>query len=147
MLTLNELEKTHKKRKRIGRGGSRGGTSGRGHKGQKARSGSNKMRAAFEGGQMPLTRRLPQRGFVNRSRIETDVVSLEMINEKFEEGSIVNKATLFEQGLIKKNVARIKVLGGYDLKKKLIIHADAFSASAKTAVEKVGGEAHISVEG
>src|SRR3989339_963379 len=137
MLTISNLEKTHKKRKRIGRGGSRGGTSGRGHKGQKARSGSNKMRAAFEGGQMPLTRRLPQRGFVNRSRVETDIVSLEMLNEKFEDGATITKVALVEQGLIKKNVDRIKVLGGFELKKKLIIHADAFSLSAKTAVEKV----------
>ena len=147
MLALNMLEKTNKKRKRIGRGGSRGGTSGRGTKGQKARSGSHTMRAAFEGGQMPLTRRLPQRGFVNRSRVETLEISLEMLDKKFSEGASIDKVGLIEAGLARKSVTRIKVLGGYDLKKKFVIRVDAFSASAKDAIEKAGGEAHTNVEG
>jgi len=148
MLKLNKLEKTHKKRKRVGRGGSRGGTSGRGHKGQKARSGSHTMRASFEGGQMPLTRRLPRRGFTNKPfRVETATVSLALLDKKFNEGAKVDKGALIESGILKKNVQRIKVLGGYDLKKKLAVYADAFSASAKEVLEKAGGEAHITVEG
>ena len=147
MLALNKLEKTHKKRKRVGRGGKLGGTSGRGHKGQKARSGSHNVKASFEGGQMPLTRRLPRRGFFNRGRVETLPVSLEVLDKTFEEGASIDKAALIEAGVAKKNVERIKILGGFELKKKFVISADAFSASAKDAIEKAGGEAHIKVEG
>jgi len=147
MFKLDKLEKTHKARKRIGRGGARGGTSGRGHKGQKARSGHHKMRASFEGGQMPLTRRLPQRGFSNKKfQIETTIVSLALLDKKFDEGAKVDKAALIERGLIKKSVQRIKILGGYDLKKKLSVYADAFSSSAQEVLQKSGGEAHLIVE-
>lgn len=145
MFKLSNLAPTTKKRKRIGRGGSRGGTSGRGHKGQKARSGSHSMRAGFEGGQMPLTRRLPRRGFTNAPfRVEIQGVSLADLEKKFDEGAKINHGSLVEKGLIKRSVRRVKVLGGHELKKKLIIEADAFSKSAKDAVEKVGGEAIVS---
>ena len=147
MLTLNKLEKTHKKRKRVGRGGKLGGTSGRGHKGQKARSGSHNVKASFEGGQMPLTRRLPRRGFSNRSRVETLPISLEALNERFVEGASIDKAMLIDAGLAKRTVGRIKILGGFELNKKFVISADAFSASAKNALENAGGEALLKVEG
>jgi len=148
MLKLNKLEKTHKKRKRVGRGGSRGGTSGRGHKGQKARSGSHRVSAHFEGGQMPLTRRLPRRGFSNKPfATETTSVSLVRLDLKFDEGVTVDRESLIACGILKKNVQRVKILGGHDLKKKLIVHADAFSVSAKNALEKAGGEVHITAEG
>jgi len=148
MFKLNTLEKTNKKRKRIGRGGSRGGTSGRGSKGQKARSGSHNVRAGFEGGQMPLSRRLPQRGFSNKKfQEEIAIISLEMLENKFEDGAKIDRAILVERGLIKKGVSRIKILGGYEPKKKFSVYADAFSKSAQAALTKIGGEAHLTVEG
>jgi len=142
MFKLNTLDKLTKKRKRIGRGGSRGGTSGRGHKGQKARTGHNQMRRGFEGGQMPLTRRLPQRGFNNAIfRIETCAVSLKRLQDMFDAGVVIDRTILVERGVIKPSVKRIKILGGCELKKKLIVCADSFSASAKEAIIGIGGEA------
>lgn len=153
MFKLNTLDSLTKKRKRIGRGGSRGGTSGRGHKGQKARTGHNQMRRGFEGGQMPLTRRLPQRGFNNKQfSIETCIVSLKRLQDVFEAGVVIDRALLIERGVIKPRIERIKILGGCELKKKLIVCADCFSVSAQEALVKIGGEArtvmtHKSIEG
>ena len=140
MLKLDKLTPSGKKRKRRGRGGSRGGTSGRGHKGQKARSGGN-ISPRFEGGQMPLSRRLPKRGFTNaRFKVEVKVVNLDQLETQFEEGAQVDKAILFEKGILKGHGKFVlKVLGNGALTKKLTVVADAFSASAVKAIENLGG--------
>lgn len=144
MFRLSNLQKITKNRSRLGRGGSRGGTSGRGHKGQKARTGDHAMRRGFEGGQMPLTRRLPQRGFNNkRFSIDTEIVPLHILDQLFNDGATIDRMVLVENGLINENAPRIKILGGHDLKKKLLIEVDAFSKSAKEAIEKAGGQARI----
>jgi len=131
--------------KRLGRGigSGLGKTSGKGHKGQWARSGGG-VRPGFEGGQMPLTRRLPKRGFNNNFKKVYSVVNLSAFNN-FEEGSVVDKAALLEKGLIKeiKNDAGLKVLGNGELTVKLTVKATKFSATAKEAIEKVGGTAEI----
>ncbi len=143
MFRLNNLEKVTKKRQRCGRGGSRGGTCGRGHKGQKARTGDHAMRRGFEGGQMPLTRRLPQRGFHNRFRIDTEIVPLQVLDQLFNDGATIDRAALLENGLISEGAQRVKILGGHMLNKKLLIEVDAFSKTAKEAIEKAGGQARI----
>lgn len=141
---LNSLDKLVEKRKVVGRGGSRGGTSGKGHKGQRARSGGY-HKVGFEGGQMPLTRRIPKRGFNNAMFKQLfEIVNIDRLNEAYNAGDVVNRETLFEKGIIKniKN-AQIKILGSGSLDKKLIIHADAFSESAKTEITNKGGEVHL----
>ncbi len=140
MVALSNLKSAGKERKRVGRGGSRGGTSGKGHKGQKARSGG-KVAAQFEGGQMPLTRRIPKRGFSNaRFKVEYTLLSLDRLNSFFEPGAIVNRQVLIEKGILSKNSRNlIKVLGNGTLEKSLIVHADAFSKSAEEAITQVGG--------
>lgn len=147
MIALNNLEKLTKKRKRVGRGGSRGGTSGKGHKGQKARSGPS-LGLVFEGGQMPLTRRLPKRGFNNAPFKQMfEIVNLQQLEDKFEAGATVDRNTLLEKSIIKGiRGAFIKILGNGDLNKKLIIHADAFSSSAIEAITGKGGEVHVTKE-
>ncbi len=152
MFCLENLEPAGKKRKRIGRGGSRGGTSGRGHKGQNARSGGPKARG-FEGGQTPLQRRLPKRGFTNaRFSREVSLVNLSSLERVFEEGTEINALLLAQHGLIKpkkseqqdiKKGTFVKILGDGVLSKKLTVSADAFSASAIQAIEKAGGKALI----
>lgn len=143
MLRLNELVQVTKERKRVGRGGKLGGTAGKGHKGQKARSGGY-VRRGYEGGQMPLHRRLPKRGFNNAPfRHERAIVSLEDLELRFNAGETVTKELLVEKGLLNDVTARLKVLGN-KLEKKLIVCADAFSAGAKEALAKVGGEARES---
>ena len=131
--------------KRLGRGigSGLGKTSGKGHKGQWARSGGG-VRPGFEGGQMPLTRRLPKRGFNNNFKKVYSVVNLSAFNN-FEEGSVVDKAALLEKGLIKeiKNDAGLKVLGNGEITVKVTVKAAKFSATAKEAIEKVGGTAEI----
>lgn len=142
MFQLNKLTPLVKKRKRVGRGGSRGGTSGKGYKGQKQRSGGYVARG-FEGGQMPLSRRLPKRGFNNaRFKIEYSVVSLEKIEKLFNEGDLVDKVQLIEKGVIKRSNP-VKILGGTKLSKKLNITADAFSASAIKAINDIGGKVQL----
>lgn len=154
MLRLHELPALVKKRKRIGRGGSRGGTSGRGSKGQRARSGGRKRKlaAGFEGGQMPLFRRLPKRGFNNDrfGEAEMHIINLEQLNNAFEEGATVDLAALVQKGLVSKKKSQkgmsnqmIKILGNGTLSKKLIVSADAFSKSAITAIQNLGGEARL----
>jgi len=147
MVALHTLVPTEKKRKRIGRGGSRGGTSGRGHKGQKART-SGTVRPGFEGGQMPLYRRLPKRGFTNSPFAQEVVeVNLGRINDLFKNGEEVTQELLVARGAIKKNKSQksfiIKVLAHGGLDKKLIVKAHAFSQSAKQAIESAGGEALV----
>lgn len=147
MFQLNNLSTLVKKRKRIGRGGSRGGTSGRGNKGQKARSGAH-IGSVFEGGQMPLTRRLPKRGFTNANfKIEYSIVGLDDLESAFENGAVVTKESLLENGLLKAKKSSsktlLKVLGNGELTKKLTVHADAFSQSAIQAIKDRGGEATI----
>ena len=143
-MELNNLTKVTKKRKRIGRGGSRGGQSGRGSKGQNARSGGG-VRTLFEGGQMPLFRRLPKRGFSNK-RFKTDylIVNLGLLENAFSAGDVVNYETLLEKGIIKKTRGSLlKILGGGEITKSLKVYAHVFSGSAVTAIEKHKGEVHV----
>lgn len=142
MLTLNNLVPLVKKRKRVGRGGSRGGTSGKGHKGQKARSGGS-VHPRFEGGQMPLYRRLPKRGFSNEKYVN-DVVALDVeLLDIFEDGQEVTKELLLETGLIKsrksKGEFKLKFIGSAPLSKKLTVKAEAFSKGALAAILNAGG--------
>lgn len=148
MLLLNNLEKLLKPRKRVGRGGRRGGNSGRGSKGQKSRPGANsEIKAFFEGGQMPLARRVPRRGFKNFMRPETRVINLSDLEERFENGAIVDRAALMAAGLIKgKGSYRIKVLGNGELTKQLTVKATAFSKSAVDAITKNNGKVELSEE-
>lgn len=151
MLQLNKLDRLVKKRKRVGRGGARGGTSGKGHKGQKARSGGN-VSPRFEGGQMPIYRRLPKRGFVNTEfAYVTEIVNVQQLNDLFDNGSHVDMAALIEKGILKikkgmrKNI-KVKVLGNGKLTKKLTIVADSFSKSAEQLIKKAGGDTQFTKE-
>lgn len=130
-------------RNRVGRGpgSGNGKTSGRGQKGQNSRSGGG-VRLGFEGGQTPLARRLPKRGFTNFNRKEYAIVNVETLN-RFEEGTTVNVALLLEKGIIKKELSGLKVLGNGELTKKLTVEAVKFSKSAKEAIEKAGGKAEV----
>ncbi|AYU55842.1 50S ribosomal protein L15 [Staphylococcus debuckii] len=136
---LHPAEGSRKVRNRVGRGAATGNgkTSGRGQKGQKARSGG-KVRPGFEGGQLPLFRRLPKRGFTNINRKEFAVVNLEQLN-RFEEGTEVTHELLIETGVVKNAKAGIKVLGNGSLEKKLTVKAHKFSASAAEAIDAKGG--------
>lgn len=129
--------------KRLGRGvGSQlGKTSGKGHKGAKARSGGGK-RPGFEGGQMPLTRRLPKRGFTNIFAKEYAIVNVSALNV-FEDGALVDNAALIEKGLIKKTLDGVKVLGGGELTKKLTVSVDKVTDSAKEKIEAIGGKVEV----
>lgn len=142
MLQLNTLVKLTKKRKRVGRGGSRGGTSGKGGKGQNARSGGG-VRASFEGGQMPISRRLPKRGFSNIPfATKISIVTLRQIELLSNDGDVVTKDLLIEKRLVKKGWL-LKVLATGTLSKKVTIEADAFSNGAVEAITKLGGEARV----
>ncbi len=129
--------------KRLGRGSGSGlgKTSGKGHKGAKARSGGGK-RPGFEGGQMPLYRRVPKRGFNNVFRTEYAEVNVERL-EAFENGETVNAQALLDKKIIRKELDGIKILGGGELTKKLTVQAAKFSASAKEKIEAVGGKAEV----
>lgn len=131
-------------RKRIGRGpaSGQGKTAGKGHKGQKARAGRG-MRAGFEGGQMPLQRRIPKRGFVNIFAKEIAIVNLSAIDEKFEDGAVVDVEALINAGLVKKSLDGVKVLGNGEISKKLTVKVNAFSESAKAKIEAAGGKAEV----
>ncbi len=130
-------------RKRLGRGigSGLGKTSGKGHKGAKARSGGGK-RPGFEGGQMPLVRRLPKRGFYNPFRTVYVAVNVERL-EIFEDGSEVTPVQLIEAGIIKKIEDGIKIMGGGELTKKLTVKAAKFTATAKEKIEAAGGKAEV----
>ncbi len=146
-MKLNELvanEGATQSKKRVGRGSGSGlgKTSGKGQKGQKARSGSGKG-ANFEGGQLPLYRRLPKRGFSNAEFKTTyAVINLSDLN-RFDNGTVVTPALLKETGLVKKGLDGIKVLGEGSLEKKLTIQANKFSASAIEKIEKSGSKAEV----
>ena len=152
-LSLSTLKPAQKRRprKRVGRGlgSGKGRYSGRGIKGQKSRAGSHKMRAGFEGGQMPIYMRLPkQRGSTSKDampigphRTTTVPVNLRDLDRVFDEGADVTLELLVEKGLIKNTRTDVKILGQGDLKKKLTVTAHAFSATAREKIEKAGGKA------
>lgn len=129
--------------KRIGRGhgSGHGKTSGKGHKGQKARSGGG-VRPGFEGGQMPLQRRVPKRGFNNIFAKNIVSVNVAALN-RFEDGSVVDSNTLIEAGIVKNIRDGVKILASGDLEKKLTVKASAFSESAKQKIESLGGKAEV----
>lgn len=129
--------------KRIGRGhgSGNGKTAGKGHKGQKARAGHG-MRPGFEGGQMPLQRRIPKRGFNNIFAKEVVAVNIGSLN-RFEDGAEVTAQTLKEAGVIKKTGDALKILANGELTKKLTVKADAFSEAAKAKIEAAGGKAEV----
>lgn len=133
-----------KARKRIGRGAGsgQGKTAGKGHKGQKARAGRG-MRPGFEGGQMPLQRRLPKRGFNNIFRTEMAIVNVAALDKAFEAGETVTIDALVEKGLVKKVLDGVKVLGNGELTKALTVQANAFSETAKQKIEALGGKAEV----
>ena len=129
--------------KRLGRGigSGLGKTSGKGHKGAKARSGGGK-RPGFEGGQMPLTMRLPKRGFTNKWRTEYVAINVDRL-EIFEDGQVVTPVELIEMGIIKKIEDGVKIMGNGELTKKLTVKANKFTATAKEKIEAAGGKAEV----
>ncbi len=129
------------KRKGRGLGTGNGKTGGRGSKGQKARAGGG-VRVGFEGGQMPLARRIPKRGFHNIFAKPLEIVSLSSLNQ-FEDGATINVCDLLEKGILSKCEYGVKVLGNGNLSKKLTVRASAFSASAKEKIEAAGGKAEV----
>ena len=138
----NDGATTTKKRVGRGIGSGLGKTSGKGHKGQKARSGGG-VRPGFEGGQLPLFRRLPKRGFSNaRFKVEYATINLSDLN-RFEDGAVVTPELLKEMGLVKNQLDGIKVLGNGTLEKKLTVKAHSFSASAKEKIESLGGKIEV----
>ena len=140
---LQPAEGSAKKPYRKGRGAGSGNgkTAGRGHKGQWARSGGG-VRIGFEGGQMPLARRLPKRGFHNIFAKRLEAINVSSLN-KFDDGAVVNVCDLLEKGILSKCEYGVKILGNGELTKKLTVRASAFSASAKEKIEKAGGTAEV----
>ena len=145
-MNLSELKpaagSTHSANFRVGRGhgSGNGKTAGKGHKGQKVRSGA--PRPGFEGGQMPLYRRLPKRGFTNRNT--KDIVSINITElNRFEDGTVVTIETLVENGVIKNPKDGVKILGNGELTKKLTVKANAFSASAAEKIQALGGTTEV----
>ena len=129
--------------KRLGRGtgSGLGKTSGKGHKGAKARSGGGK-RPGFEGGQMPLTMRIPKRGFTNKWRTEYVAINVDRLNI-FEDGETVTPVELIEMGIIKKIEDGVKIMGDGEITKKLTVQANKFTATAKEKIEAAGGKAEV----
>ena len=127
-------------KKRIGRGqgSGQGKTAGRGHKGAKSRSGF-KFKRGFEGGQMPLHRRVPKRGFHNPFRVEYEVVNLDTLAEKFDAGTVITPDLLREQGLVPRSAKRVKVLARGEVSKALTVHAHKFSGKAAEKIAAAGG--------
>ena len=146
-MKLHELapaEGSKKEHFRVGRGhgSGNGKTAGKGHKGQNARSGGG-VRPVFEGGQMPLYRRLPKRGF-NNARFATNYAIVNVSDlDVFEDGAVVDAAALVESGLVNDQCDGIKILGNGEISKKLTVHAAAFSQSAKEKIEAAGGKAEV----
>ena len=141
---LSPVEGSKKSARRIGRGhGSGWGkTAGKGHKGQKARSGGG-VRPGFEGGQMPLQRRVPKRGFNNIFAKNVVAINLSTLNRKFEDGAVVDIEALVNAGVVKNSFDAVKVLGNGKLEKKLTVKVSAFSESAKAANEAAGGKTEV----
>ena len=145
-MNLSELKpaagSTHSANFRVGRGhgSGNGKTAGKGHKGQKARSGA--PRPGFEGGQMPLYRRLPKRGFTNRNTKDIVIINITELN-RFEDGTVVTIETLVENGVIKNPKDGVKILGNGELTKKLTVKANAFSASAAEKIQALGGTTEV----
>ncbi|MDD5790675.1 MAG: 50S ribosomal protein L15 [Spirochaetia bacterium] len=145
---LSAPQGANKKKRIVGRGSSsgRGTTAGKGNKGQQSRSGG-KTYVGFEGGQMPLYRRIAHRGFSNYPfKKEYSVVNVTLLEEKYSDGDTVNKESLLEKGLVAKANALVKVLGTGDLTKKLTVEVDKVSASAKAKIEKAGGSVKEAAE-
>ncbi len=147
-MKLNELSPpkgARKAVKRLGRGlgSGHGKTAGRGTKGQKARSGGN-IRPGYEGGQMPLQRRLPKRGFTNIFRQEFAIINIRDL-ERFEKGSVVDKAALMDAGLVKRHSDSVKLLGHGAIDYPLVLRVDRCSKSARAKLEAVGGSVEITV--
>ena len=145
-MKLNELSpaagSTHvAKRKGRGHGTGNGKTAGRGHKGQKARSGGG-VRAGFEGGQMPLTRRIPKRGFNNIFAKPLEAINVSAL-DRFEDGAVVGAAELLAAGILSKCEYGVKILGGGEITKKLTVKASAFSETAKSKIEAAGGKTEV----
>ena len=143
---INELSpvagSTHvDKRKGRGHATGNGKTAGRGHKGQKARSGGG-TRIGFEGGQMPLARRIPKRGFNNIFAKPLEAINVSALN-KFEDGAVVDAQALLDAGVLSKCVYGVKILGNGEITKKLTVKASAFSESAKEKIEAAGGKAEV----
>lgn len=128
-------------RKGRGAGSGNGKTAGKGHKGQNARSGGG-VRPGFEGGQIPLYRRLPKRGFHNKFAKEYAIVNVSALN-RFNDGDIVELTTLLETGLIGKELDGVKILGNGDITKKITVKANIFSATAKEKIEAAGGKIEV----
>jgi large subunit ribosomal protein L15 len=150
-ITLHNLRPNDgatKKRKRVGRGpgSGRGKTSTRGQKGQKARAGHHGARVGFEGGQMPMQRRLPKRGFTNPFRVEAYPINVGMLEQSFEAG-VIDIEALRASGLVPKKARVIKILGAGELSKKLTVVAHKFSKSAIAKIEAAGGSAQVAGKG
>lgn len=141
---LSPAEGSKKSVKRIGRGAGsgQGKTAGKGHKGQKARAGRG-MRPGFEGGQMPLQRRVPKRGFNNIFAKEIATVNVSALDKAFEDGATVTVDALIEKGLIKKALDGVKILGNGEITKKLTVQVNSFSSVAKQKIEAAGGKAEV----
>ena len=143
-MRLNDLKPTkgakhRRKRLGIGESSGHGKTSGKGNKGQKARTGAS-IRPGFEGGQMPIARRLPKKGFNNvRFKTKYAIVNVSKLEAKFDDGATVNESVLREAGLVQGTVDGIKVLGSGDLTKKFTVEVDKVSGSAREKIEKAGG--------
>ena len=141
---LKPADRSKFSKKRVGRGhGSGSGTqAARGHKGAKSRSGF-KFKRGFEGGQMPLHRRIPKRGFNNEFRVEYAVVNLDALAERFDAGTVVTPELLREQGLVRSKNQKIKVLARGDVSKKLTVHAHKFSGKAAEKIAAAGGATEV----
>ena len=129
-------------RKGRGPGSGNGKTAGKGHKGQNARSGGG-VRPGFEGGQLPLYRKHPKRGFTNRFAVNYAIVNVSALNKAFEDGAEVDINVLLEKKIIRKELDGLKILGNGELTKKLTVKAAVFSASAKEKIEAAGGKAEV----
>lgn len=146
-MKLHELSKapgSTKTRKRVGRGhgSGNGKTAGKGHKGQNARSGGG-VRIGFEGGQMPLQRRVPKRGFTNIFRTEYATVNVSDLEQRFPDGAVIDEAAIVASGLLKKTLAGVKVLGDGEISKKFTVKATKFSKSAVEKIEQQGGKTEV----
>lgn len=132
-----------KKRLGRGRGSGTGKTSGKGVKGQKARPGHHGARLAFEGGQMPMPRRIPKRGFKNPNRVDAFPINVATLDKTFDAGATVDLAALREKGLVPKHTEHVKILGEGEITKKLAVKAQGASQTAKDKIEKAGGSVEI----